>query len=283
MKRNKVLIGLVIIGIMIISAVFIVKPHNVDYVKPDTYPQYSEILINSNIDIYDLSAIELSKHDLISYLYTMLEAHLNVSNKPITLKGIHLDFINNSIDTYLSLNLGPVPIGLNFKMVPLIIDNEIIIDFKDMRLGRVPISSSIIFPPNFLREDNLYAIKPQDSIYKNIYPYDLILEKESLSVIFEVDIYGLIEDTDSLKNKNTLTSMIKDLDKNQESRYFANTIVKIMIINNLDGKVPTDLIEKAKRDFNNLDIETKMTFMYNILRYQMEDGFSIIKDIFTKR
>ena len=119
-------------------------------------------------------------------------------------------------------------------------------------------------------QNNIYFINDNFKAINLINISDLYCFENKLNISYTFNRDAIINTYIDPEYREAIQSIMKVLNKNQDSRFFSNDLLKAFITISMKEDLSRNFTRKIKKDFNSLDFNTKKDLFFLLLKYNLQ-------------
>ena len=269
MRLGRKFIVLVIIFILICLVLYLIKPSNVSTADKE-YNLVKKILIESDPDLFGENNLTITDNELNRLIAKDVSIKLqNKLPQGILLKGLSIDLTDTNIIVNTSMKGLFIRFGLNLTLQPVKINGKLVLKIIKIHLGRTNLPL-IVLKISKTFQNNLYNINDNFKSIHLIHISDLYCFKNKLNITYTFNRDAIIKTYIVPEYREAIQSIMKVLNRNQDSRSFSNDLLKAFITISRKEDISKNFTRKIKKDFNRLDFNTKKDLFFLLMEYNIQ-------------
>jgi len=268
--KGIIIILLLLLTLLYLLYIVLLKPTDNEAREKANY-NYSikDILIDENFDIFNENMVFVKEGSLNVIAAPQVTKTLNeiTNSSLIRFTSSYISLDDSIMEMRFNLNLSILPLEVRLQTLPVIANNRLAIEIKKLYLGKIPLSSKFI---------NLFGLRTKNNIYyfnSNLVPLNgllitsIVVYDSQLMISYRTENDILIDSYILPKYRKPIKEMLLILNRDKKGPLFATSLIKGLMLQNIDGDIPDYIMSEIKNNFSHLDKSTKGNLIFMLLKY----------------
>ncbi|QHQ62281.1 hypothetical protein Ana3638_17055 [Anaerocolumna sedimenticola] len=269
MRAGRKLIVILILFIIIFLFLYLIKPSHIITVGKE-YNLVKKILIESDPDLFGENNLTITEKELNRLIAKDVSVKLqNKLPKGIILNGLYIELAENNIVVKTSMKTLSIHFGINLELQPIKVNGKLAFKVNEIHLGRLNLPL-IVLKMSKTFQNNTYFINDNIKAINLINISELYCFENKLNINYTFNRDAIINTYIDPEHREAIQSFMKVLNKNQDSRFFFNDLLKAFITISMKEDLSKNFTRKIKKDFNSLDFNTKKDLFFLLLKYNLQ-------------